>query len=133
MALTSDGWDVYAVVYGLPDYSPGSATAVFGHHGDSWTAVWRANGSEPAGIDQIVVCRSGVLLATWWSPGGYRGTGRLLFSRDEGRNWYLADRLWGVSATAVPGHGWYGWYQARAQPIAVYSPDCEDWYGIPVG
>ncbi len=127
--LTSNGRDPYAVVYGFPESSSASVIAAFLRTGDFWTPVWRAHGSEPAGIDQVIVCPGGLLLATWWLSDVDHGS-RLMFTRNHGEDWYLAERLAGIFATALPdGDGWYGWYQNHP----VYSRDCQHWYGLPVG
>jgi hypothetical protein len=117
IALT--GRYAYAVVFGrAAGLSGATVTGVFRHGGRGWTLIWRPGGTSNQQIRQVTVCPDGLLLSPLPGDGHAR-----------------ADKVAGlpaVAATAVPGHGWIGWYLETRSARPVYSRDCRGWRGLTV-
>jgi hypothetical protein len=126
VALT--GRHAYAVVFGqVAELSRPLVTGVFRHTGGGWSLIWRPGGTADTGIAKVTVCPRGLLLSprpdVTWSDTGRGG------ARDQAVG---PGDLPAVAATAVPGHGWHGWYFEPGRARPVYSRDCRSWRGLTV-
>jgi hypothetical protein len=116
-ALT--GRYAYAVVFGRVAELPGTTvTGVFRYGAGGWSLIWRPGGVATQQVRQVTVCPEGLLLSPL--PGGGRARAHEVAG------------LPAVAATAVPGHGWYGWYLEARSARPVYSRDCRGWRGLTV-
>lgn len=119
----------YAVVFGqVAELAEPTLTGVFRYASRGWSPIWRPDGARAPGIGKVTVCPGGLLLSPLpvaaWSEAGRYPLRPGQVTETSG--------LPAVAATAVPGHGWFGWYFETGSARPVHSRDCRGWRGLTV-